>query len=94
MSSLDRILPFLRPVEDLLVDPTITETRLIREAAERSAKSILDDLGAPGPGLDEEPHGGETALAASPCLWLGPTAESGSPGRADGPGSRRRATVR
>ena len=25
MSSLDRILPFLRPVEDLLVDPTITE---------------------------------------------------------------------
>ena len=25
MSSLDRILPFLRPVEDLLVDPSITE---------------------------------------------------------------------
>lgn len=25
MSSLDRILPFLRPIEDLLVDPTITE---------------------------------------------------------------------
>jgi pilus assembly protein CpaF len=25
VSSLDRILPFLRPVEDLLVDPTITE---------------------------------------------------------------------
>lgn len=25
MSSLDRILPFLRPVEDLLMDPTITE---------------------------------------------------------------------
>src|SRR5947207_1814670 len=25
MSSIDRILPFLRPVEDLLVDPTITE---------------------------------------------------------------------
>jgi pilus assembly protein CpaF len=25
MSSLDRILPFLRPIEDLLMDPTITE---------------------------------------------------------------------
>ena len=25
MSSLDRILPFLKPIEDLLVDPTITE---------------------------------------------------------------------
>ena len=25
MSSLDRILPFLRPIEDLLCDPTITE---------------------------------------------------------------------
>ena len=25
MSSLDRILPFLKPIEDLLLDPTITE---------------------------------------------------------------------
>ena len=25
MSSLDRILPFLKPIEDLLCDPTITE---------------------------------------------------------------------
>ena len=25
MSSLDRILPFLQPIEDLLVDPAITE---------------------------------------------------------------------
>src|SRR3977135_2356788 len=25
MSSLDRILPFLRPIEDLLLDPTVTE---------------------------------------------------------------------
>jgi Flp pilus assembly CpaF family ATPase len=25
VSSLDRILPFLRPIEDLLRDPTITE---------------------------------------------------------------------
>ena len=25
MSSLDRILPFLRPIEDLLVDPSVTE---------------------------------------------------------------------
>ena len=25
MSSLDRILPFLRPIEDLLCDPTVTE---------------------------------------------------------------------
>ncbi len=25
MSSLDRILPFLRPIEDLLLDPAITE---------------------------------------------------------------------
>src|SRR5678815_3349214 len=25
MRSLDRILPFLRPIEDLLVDPTVTE---------------------------------------------------------------------
>src|SRR5207302_7328318 len=25
MSSLDRILPFLRPIEDLLRDPTVTE---------------------------------------------------------------------
>src|SRR5215831_3782513 len=29
MSSLDRILPFLRPIEDLLVDPTITEVMVI-----------------------------------------------------------------
>ena len=28
MSSLDRILPFLRPVEDLLIDPTITEVMI------------------------------------------------------------------
>ena len=25
MSSLDRILPFLKPIEDLLVDPAVTE---------------------------------------------------------------------
>ena len=25
MSSLDRILPFLKPIEDLLCDPTVTE---------------------------------------------------------------------
>ena len=25
MSNLDRILPFLRPIEDLLRDPTVTE---------------------------------------------------------------------
>ena len=25
MSSLDRILPFLKPIEDLLRDPTVTE---------------------------------------------------------------------
>jgi pilus assembly protein CpaF len=25
MSSLDRILPFLQPIEDLLVDPTVTQ---------------------------------------------------------------------
>ena len=25
MSSLDRILPFLKPIEDLLLDPTVTE---------------------------------------------------------------------
>ena len=25
MSSLDRILPFLRPIEDLLLDPSVTE---------------------------------------------------------------------
>ena len=25
MSSLDRILPFLKPIEDLLVDPSVTE---------------------------------------------------------------------
>ena len=29
MSSLDRILPFLRPIEDLLRDPTITEVMVI-----------------------------------------------------------------
>ena len=28
MSSLDRILPFLCPIEDLLLDPTITEVRV------------------------------------------------------------------
>ena len=30
MSSLDRILPFLRPIEDLLQDPTITEVMVNR----------------------------------------------------------------
>ncbi|MEA2817439.1 MAG: hypothetical protein QOI93_5164, partial [Rhodospirillaceae bacterium] len=25
MSSLDRILPFLKPIEDLLIDPSVTE---------------------------------------------------------------------
>ena len=28
MSSLDRILPFLKPIEDLLVDPTVTEVMI------------------------------------------------------------------
>ena len=42
MSSLDRILPFLKPIEDLLCDPTITEVMAsaeewaaIREIQER-----------------------------------------------------------
>lgn len=34
MSSLDRILPFLRPIEDLLVDPQITEV-MINEGGQR-----------------------------------------------------------
>ena len=34
MSSLDRILPFLRPIEDLLVDPTITEV-MVNEGGRR-----------------------------------------------------------
>ena len=34
MSSLDRILPFLRPIEDLLLDPTITEV-MVNEGGRR-----------------------------------------------------------
>jgi len=34
VSSLDRILPFLRPIEDLLVDPTITEV-MVNEGGRR-----------------------------------------------------------
>lgn len=34
MSSLDRILPFLRPIEDLLVDPSITEV-MVNEGGRR-----------------------------------------------------------
>src|SRR5579864_1699259 len=34
MSSLDRILPFLRPIEDLLVDPTVTEV-MVNEGGRR-----------------------------------------------------------
>jgi pilus assembly protein CpaF len=34
MNSLDRILPFLRPIEDLLVDPTITEV-MVNEGGRR-----------------------------------------------------------
>jgi pilus assembly protein CpaF len=34
MSSLDRILPFLRPIEDLLVDPTVTEV-MVNEGGKR-----------------------------------------------------------
>ena len=34
MSSLDRILPFLRPIEDLLLDPTVTEV-MVNEGGRR-----------------------------------------------------------
>src|SRR5438094_9920935 len=34
MSSLDRILPFLKPIEDLLLDPTITEV-MVNEGGRR-----------------------------------------------------------
>lgn len=34
MSSLDRILPFLRPIEDLLRDPTVTEVMVNRGGAQ------------------------------------------------------------
>ena len=34
MSSLDRILPFLRPIEDLLVDPRITEV-MVNQGGQR-----------------------------------------------------------
>ena len=34
MSSLDRILPFLRPIEDLLVDPAVTEV-MVNEGGRR-----------------------------------------------------------
>jgi pilus assembly protein CpaF len=34
VSSLDRILPFLRPIEDLLVDPTITEV-MVNDGGQR-----------------------------------------------------------
>ena len=34
MSSLDRILPFLRPIEDLLDDPTVTEV-MVNEGGRR-----------------------------------------------------------
>ena len=34
MSSLDRILPFLRPIEDLLMDPTVTEV-MVNEGGRR-----------------------------------------------------------
>ena len=34
MSSLDRILPFLRPIEDLLTDPSVTEV-MVNEGGRR-----------------------------------------------------------
>ena len=34
MSSLDRILPFLKPIEDLLCDPTVTEV-MVNEGGRR-----------------------------------------------------------
>ena len=36
MSSLDRILPFLKPIEDLLCDPTVTEV-MFASSARRSS---------------------------------------------------------
>ena len=52
MSSLDRILPFLKPIEDLLVDPAITEVLdrpapvipALREAPQLGARSELRTL--------------------------------------------------
>ena len=34
MSSLDRILPFLKPIEDLLLDPDVTEV-MVNEGGRR-----------------------------------------------------------
>jgi pilus assembly protein CpaF len=47
MSSLDRILPFLRPIEDLLVDSTITEV-MVNEGGRRvfvERAGVLEALG-------------------------------------------------
>jgi len=50
VSSLDRILPFLRPIEDLLVDPTITEVmvngggRRIFVEREGAIEPVLDRM--------------------------------------------------
>ena len=44
MSSLDRILPFLKPIEDLLVDPSVTEVMVNeggRFALDRAASRLL-----------------------------------------------------
>jgi pilus assembly protein CpaF len=46
MSSLDRILPFLRPIEDLLVDPTVTEV-MVNEGGGRvfvERDGVLDSV--------------------------------------------------
>ncbi len=40
MSSLDRILPFLRPIEDLLVDPTVTEV-MVNDGGRRLGYLVL-----------------------------------------------------
>jgi pilus assembly protein CpaF len=54
VSSLDRILPFLRPIEDLLVDPTVTEV-MVNDGGRRVFVE-RDGALAPVPGRTLEPR--------------------------------------
>ena len=57
MSSLDRILPFLKPIEDLLVDPAITEV-MVNAGGRRvfvERRGCIESVARPDAG-SQEPH--------------------------------------
>ena len=55
MSSLDRILPFLKPIEDLLVIPAITEV-MVNDGGRHvfvERDGALEAVHGPNPGIEE-----------------------------------------